>query len=340
MNHKKLTYAISLIVGALIFGFIFWYLGPESFGIFFKQAQPIYFIPYAIFIIGSMLAMAWKLQYILHVYKQKVPFFKVLKYTLACFAVSYVTPSARVGGEPLKTYMMHKDSGVPLKTGGAAVVIDKFVEFLGASVVAFIGFFLLFLVPGVSTKTKSILLILVIIGFLILFFVYYLTIKGKGPFTSLFKLLKFHRFKKFEKVNKLLKKIENRMKKFFTTYRKEFFISFLIYLLVVAFGFLEFYFLLLSMGVDASLLMIVLAHVVLGITNFIPVPAGLGFQEAGHSGLFGIMKQGGKMGFIFSLIIRVRNLIITGIGFIIIAHFGSHEAIKNYNKTKTIKKKV
>ncbi len=332
MKQKKVTTIVSWIVGIIIFAVILRFLGAGALSSIYEQAQPVYLIPYAIcaFLVVSFLAV--KLKYILKTYKHKIPFPSVLRYTVAGFAVSHVTPSARIGGEPLKTYMMHKEHNVPLKVGGSSVVIDKFTELLGALIVTVVGFFLLFLIPGVSTNTRFILFGIIIFVFFVLFFIYYWTINGKGPFTTLFNLLRFYKFKRFKKSLKLVKGIEERMKEFFTHHKKEFFISFSIYGVVVVFGLLEFYFLLLALGVKASLMELILAHVVLGISSFIPVPAGLGFQEAGHSGLFALLRKASGLGLVFSLIIRIRNLIVTGIGFIIITNFSSREIMKKYYK--------
>lgn len=332
MKQKRLTSIISLVIGIAIFGIIFWYLGPESLQVLFKQSNLIYLIPFAIFATLGICSLAFKLKYILKTHKYNLPFLKVLKYTVAGFAISYVTPTARIGGEPLKTYMMKKEYNVPLKIGGSSVVIDKFVELFAAAIVAIFGLFLLFLIPGVSTTIKFILFALIIFVLLLLFFIYYWTIKGKGPFTKLFNLLRFYKLKKFQKASKLIKEIEEKMAKFFIHHKKEFFISFLIYGFSILFGILEFKFLLLTLGIKASLMEIILAHMVLVIATFIPVPAGLGFQEAGHSGLFALLRNSGSLGLMFSLMVRLRFLIITGIGFIIITNFTSNEITKKYYK--------
>jgi len=233
MRRKRITSIISLIVGIIIFGIILWFIGPESLLLISKQAKPIYFIHYAILATLVMCGLSYKLKYILKTHKQNIPFLKSLKYTLAGFAVSYVTPSARLGGEPLKAYMMHKECKVPYKIGGSSVVIDKFVELSFAVIVAIVGLFLLFLIPGVSTSIKVILFSAILIATALLFFIYYWTIKGKGPFTRLFNLLRFYKFKRFKKASRLIKDVEERMEKFFNHHKKEFIISFLIYAVVI-----------------------------------------------------------------------------------------------------------
>ena len=61
-------------------------------------------------------------------------------------------------------------------------------------------------------------------------------------------------------------------------------------------GILEFKFLLLALGLNATIFEILLFQIMLGITNLIPVPAGLGFQEIGQSGLFKLFNKGAGAG--------------------------------------------
>lgn len=330
MKGKKLRNLISLIISILIFGFIIWYIGPQSFVDIYHQIKPIYLIPYTIFVFLSLSALTGKLQFILKRHKQKIPFFKVLKYTIAGFAVSYLTPTARVGGEPIKTYMMKKECDVPLKIGGSSVIIDKFIELLGSIIIAIIGLSMLFLIPGITLKIELIIMAGISFFLLILGYVYILTIKKKGPFTKILTFLRFYRFKKFKKYQEPIKDIEKRMEEFFKNDKKSFLTGLLFYLFVALFGVLEFKFLLLALGLNASVLEIILFQMMLGLTNLLPVPAGLGFQEIGESGLFKLLNKGAGAGLFFSLAIRIRNLLITGIGFIIITHFGSNEISKKY----------
>jgi uncharacterized membrane protein YbhN (UPF0104 family) len=94
---------------------------------------------------------------------------------------------------------------------------------------------------------------------------------------------------------------------------------------------LEFKFLFLSFGVNVSIVEIILTIVMMGIVNFIPVPAALGFLEAGQAGLYTLLKSSASIGLAFSLVIRLRNILVTVIGFSIISHFSGKQIIENTN---------
>lgn len=57
-----------------------------------------------------------------------LPFFSLLRYRIAAFAVSYFTPGPHFGGEPLQVYLVNKRHNVPVATAIAAVTLDKVLE--------------------------------------------------------------------------------------------------------------------------------------------------------------------------------------------------------------------
>jgi len=59
-----------------------------------------------------------------------VPYFTLMAYRLATFAVSYFTPGPHFGGEPLQVYLVSARQGVPVSVSVAAVVLDKVLEML------------------------------------------------------------------------------------------------------------------------------------------------------------------------------------------------------------------
>ena len=59
-----------------------------------------------------------------------LPYFTLMGYRLAAFAVSYFTPGPHFGGEPLQVYLVTARNGVPVANSLAAVVLDKTLEML------------------------------------------------------------------------------------------------------------------------------------------------------------------------------------------------------------------
>lgn len=338
-NRKRLSSVISLFIGVGVFVFMFWTLGPESLSEIQGQANLIYLLPAAGLAIFSVFLQAFKLKAIIKTHGYKVSFLNCLKYNIASFAISYATPSARVGGEPLKAFMLKKEQGVPYKSGASSATIDKFVDLLGIGILIVVGLVMILFFPEISNNVKWVLFGIAVFSFLLLFFIYYYTIKGKGPFTTLFNLLRFYKIKKFNKFKNFIKQMEKKMENFFSNHNRTFFLAFVLYLGFLTAQVFEFRFILISLGLDVGIFEGVLALLVFGVAGFLPTPGGLGFQEAGHSGLFALLRDSSGVGLVFSLIVRARFMIQAGIGFTIISQFSSSEAIKSFGSKKKAKKK-
>ena len=99
----------------------------------------IYMWLYIIFTLVSLLPLVWRWQAILKGYNEHVGFFKLLRMQLAGYAVSFFTPSSRIGGEPLKIYMLKKECDINYRTGTASIVLDKYMEYLGSLTFGLLG---------------------------------------------------------------------------------------------------------------------------------------------------------------------------------------------------------
>ncbi|MBS3076354.1 flippase-like domain-containing protein [Candidatus Pacearchaeota archaeon] len=331
---KKANLIISLIIGIIIFGAILAHLGPESIKLIYKNINPFYLVLFGIFTTSVLFFNTWRIQIILSAHGAKAPFWSLLKQHIAGFAVSYTTPSVRVGGEPLKAYMLKKENDIDYKTGSSAIIIDKFVEFLGSFVVGMIGLCLILFLPNVDKSLKLLLALFMLICFIVLVFVYYFSIKGKGPFTYFFNLLRFYKIKKLKNFSSIILEVEEKMGNFFIHHKKEFFWSSFIYFLFGIATYYEFKFLLMAFGVHASPTEIIMSIVVWGIINFVPVPAGLGFQEASQTGLFEILMGSGEIGLALTLLERVRSLFFVSLGFALISHFSGKTILKKFEEEK------
>lgn len=336
MAKSKLNTIISLTIGVAILLFFVWYVGPDAFRQIYYNLQPIYLIPYIIVTTLLFFTQAWRLGIVLKAYKKTVGFWTLMKQNIAGFALSYVTPAVRIGGEPLKVYMLKHESKVDFKTGTSAVIMDKFIEFTGTLIFGIIGLsFLMF--ADVPNFVRIILSLALLTGFLFLFFIYYWTIKkGPGPFTNLFQLLRFYRFPKFKNLETPITHVERKMERFFKYHKKEFLLGGFTYLIYGILCVFEAKYLLMVIGVSASITELMIIIVVWGTINFIPVPAAIGFHEATQTGLFAILKGAASQGFAFALLTRVRQIFFTAMGFAFASHFGGEQIRKKLAKQKKL----
>ncbi len=336
MKKRLINLIISIIIGLAVFIFFIYRTGPGAIKLLTENMNWIYF---ALFLITSTLAhslavLRWSS--IIKAYKKNIPFFRLFKQAMAGYAVSYVTPSARVGGEPVRAYMLKKESGMDLKTGTASIIIDRFVEFTGAIAFAILGIILLIYFPGIPISVKIILTIIISLGLTILSVFYYRTVTKAHSISSLLDFFNIHKIGTLKKFIKILKEIELKMKYFFIKNKKQFIISNLIeagYLIIII---IESKLILLTFGVNLPIAVIILALNIHGLVTFIPVPAGLGFLEAGEAGFFKIIGSTGTIGITYTLLMRLRDILFVSIGFASISHF-SGKQISNIIKTRSIK---
>lgn len=324
--------AISLLIGIIIFAVVLKYFGLESVKIIYHNINPFYLFLYALVTTSIFFINALRLKIILKAHREKVSLFRLFRQNIAGFSMAYITPAVNLGGEPVKAYMLKKECNINLRVGSSAIILDKFVEIIGTIFVGFIGLIILMTIPGVPMGVKYGLAGITFGGAAILYYFYHRTIKKKGSFSSLYNLLKFYKITKWKSLLKILEDVELKMHRFFIFHKKEFLISFLIYIVYFIVNIIEFKFLFLSFGVSLTISEIILTIVVLGLVNFIPIPAALGFFEASQSGLFKLLKDSAGTGLAFSLIVRLRNVIFTAIGFGIISQFSGEQIINKQEK--------
>ncbi|MCA9485252.1 MAG: flippase-like domain-containing protein, partial [Nanoarchaeota archaeon] len=163
LKKRKLNFAF-FILGIALFGLFLYKFGLDAFKIIKLQLNYKYFGMFLLAVVLSFIPYTMRFKAILEATHKDISFFRLFKHTVAAFAVSYVTPASRVGGEPVRIYMLKKECGVDYKTGTTAVVMDKFVEFLGTILYGVFGLFLLVSIPAVPNIAKIIFAILVGIG--------------------------------------------------------------------------------------------------------------------------------------------------------------------------------
>ena len=331
MKVNKVKISI-FIVGLVLFFYSLYIFGLDSFEILKTNFNATYLWLYIFVTVLATLPLVWRWEAILRGYGNKTPFWTLLKIQLAGYAVSYVTPSARIGGEPLRIYMLKKEAGVDYKTGTASVILDKYLEYAGALTFGLIGFILLFFVPDMPGIVRSVLIGLIVFCITVLSIIYYRLNKNLGFFYSLAKpILNKHRMKK---LSANLKDIDSKLSDFIRNHKKYFFYSYMFYVMSALMFLLEFKFLLLIFGVSSTSLDVILIVVVIGIVNLIPTPMGLGALEASQSGLFEILMGDGSIGLLLSLIHRARGMALSAVGFIIIMFFSGKGVLKKSQEVR------
>jgi len=334
MKKGLVNLVISIIIGLAIFIFFIYRTGPGAIKLITENINWIYFAIFIVTAILSHVLAVFRWSSVLKGYKKKVPFFSLFKQTMAGYAISYVTPVARAGGEPIRAYMLKRESGINIRTGIASIIIDKFIEFVGGIGFGVLGILLLIYFPGIPISIKLILTAIVALGLMILSVFYYRTITKIHSVSSIFDLFKIQKIVRLKKFIKMIREVEIKMNKFFVKNKKQFWISNIIeigYLIIIV---IESKLIFLSFGFDIPLAIIIIALNIHGLATFIPVPASLGFFEAGEAGFFKLIGSTGAVGLAYSLLMRLRDILFVSIGFASIAHFSGNQIKNALNKKK------
>lgn len=113
------------------------------------------FLVVAATVLLSMLTWALSWYALLRGAGLSVPWHRTVSPLLAGFAVSYLTPSMYIGGEPVRAHWVARDEGTPMARVMATVIVERILS--GFSVLAFasIGVVLILASPAVSLADKG-----------------------------------------------------------------------------------------------------------------------------------------------------------------------------------------
>ena len=179
-----------LIAGLIALILLVWHIGPER---IYEMAAQLGWTGLFVLLIPSTImyvveAYGWKIT--LGPSAKNIPFWRVLAIRTAGEAVNMTTPTAYVGGEPLKAYLLTKHH-VPIVEGLASVVIAKTTMTIAQVVFILLGIALAFWTFGASGSSgQTVAAALVSVGLLMLGTAALVFVQHKGLFSW---LLEFQR---------------------------------------------------------------------------------------------------------------------------------------------------
>lgn len=324
MKRNVLIY-ISTAVGIALFFLVFYLfnitrvfshmvrIGPVGVGIFLANVL-------LIILIGGF---SW--QIILRAYGHHLPFKDILIIKAIGFAISYLTPSMYIGGEPIRIYLMGKKCGVSMTRIGATVVVDKFLELGAGLFYIFLGSIYILIYYDLPPHIFIVVLVvnIILVTAATLFLVGFIC-KAK-PFSILANGLKKVRlFKKpIEAVMPTVVRLERDISSAFGKHGKSTLKAFSLNLvssgLVFIKPFIFFYFLHILFTLSQLALLFALTHLLLA---FQFTPGALGIFELGEVGIFSIIGIQSEKALAYSLMVRIADLGVVAIAGILGVHMG------------------
>lgn len=310
---KQLIFVGSLVVGVALFVYVLRYLQLDKIATYFRSfSLPLLALYLAVsFTIMLLLVLRWKL--ILKSQGHNISLLHLFSYTLSGFSVSYLTPTKKVGGEPLRAYLLHKHSRVPLHQGASSVFIDEVLEFIGDMFFALVGFIILATQFSISLRTQMLLLAILIFWLVVLIRFIYYSVHGKGTISPWIELFRADRIGFVNKIKQKIKKMETWNVKFFE-HGSDFYIATAISVSLWLLMFVEYKVALNLLGYNPSIKEIFLILSFVSIAYLMPVPAAIGVLEALQVWIFSLLGLDLTTAIALSFLIRARDLLWTAIG--------------------------
>jgi putative membrane protein len=164
--RSRLRTILAFAVGVGLLLMLLWHTGLDELGAYFDQIEwqsPLILIPYLAVTVTDAIAWRWSLS--AHV-RGIVPFWTLFFSRMAGEAVNSVTPTATLGGEPVKAHLLRAHD-VPLSDGLASIVVAKTALTIAQSMFTALGFVALLLLLDYAAVAGLlfVLMVLVVSGF-------------------------------------------------------------------------------------------------------------------------------------------------------------------------------
>ncbi len=315
-----------LLVGLLTLGLLVWHIGP---GNIYDAAARLGPVALFVILIPSIVmyaveAYGWKVT--LGPAAQAIPFWRLLAIRTAGEVVNMTTPTAYVGGEPLKAYLLKKHN-VPMVEGLASVVIAKTTMIIAEVLFILVGIALGFWILGANSSSgRFVATGLLSVGLLVIGMAGFVFVQRRGLFTWILETVRKLglRIRFLEAREDKIRSLDQTILNFYSHHQGAFYASTGLFFLGWMAEVLEVYVIVYYLGGPADPLSAVsigaLSVFIKGGTFFIP--GSLGAQDGGNLLLLKAFGYSDVTGITFALLRRFRELVWIGIGLLCLAKIG------------------
>ncbi len=315
MKNKILK--LSLFLGLLLFAFLVYRIGLRQIYHYIRYITLLKFFLLLIlnFIKWVLFTYTWKV--VINQYDGEISFLNLFAARMAGHSISYLTPSAYLGGEPVRAMMV---KGVDIRKSAASVIVDKTIHVYTMIIFIIIGIIIAIARIPLWRELKLVF-ITFLFGSVILAAIIFIK-QTQGFLMWIVRSLERFRIKiRFLARNKeKIKEIDSYVSDFYKKHKKAFLIVFVLNCLTAVFWVGEFYITLLFM--QTKELTIMNSYLVMTLGNLsilVPtIPASLGTYETANVVIFVLVGLGAAAGLTLTIIRRIIALIWTGIGLLVI----------------------
>lgn len=325
-----------LVFGLSVLSLLIWHVGPAN---IYEAAARLGPSTLAVILLPSFLmylveAYGWRV--VLGPTGRRVPFWRLLAIRMAGEVVNMTTPTAYLGGEPLKAYLL-KQYHVPVEEGGASVVIAKTTMTIAEVCYILLGIALGFIVLGVGNSAGyTVAAALVSVGVLVCSIGAFVLVQRRGLFASMLEMARALRLRVgfLESQQERLRSIDRTILHFYHYRQGAFYASIGVYFLGWMAESLEVFVILYYLDGPTTILSAfsigALAVFIKGGSFFIP--GSLGAQDGGNVLLLKAFGYSEVTGLTFALLRRFRELVWIGIGLLCLAMMGKRNSQQELNE--------
>jgi glycosyltransferase 2 family protein len=315
MKKRIILFFVFLCLGIALFTGTIIRTGPAA---IWANLSQLSFLNFLFFLFLSTLnfclyTLRWEI-ILRHIHEPhpQIPFWKLFLHRMSAFALSYLTPTAQTGGEPLRIMLLQEDN-VPAKTAASSVIIDKALEFAALFVFIGVGITLALIDGSLPGKTEFFFAVILVVIVSLIFWFYYSSVRDIGFFSSILRFTRLTRFSRIKTLEQKFVGIEKQMSSFYKKHLRVFLFLILISLIISAFLLLEHYLVARFLGVRLTFFQTFLCSTIPYIAYLVPIPGGLGLLESGHAAVFAMLGININA-FVLVFIIRMRDFIFVAIG--------------------------
>lgn len=313
------------IVGLAFLAGLIWHVGPDAIAHTIAQlgssALLVIFLP--MIAVYALEAWGWRLT--LGPLARRVGFGRLFAIRMAGETVNVTTPTAYIGGEPMKAYFL-KQYGVPMVDALASVITAKTTMTIAQVLFILVGMALAVWVLGsMNHYVMAMMLSLVLLGFGVGLFVMF---QRYGMVMGCVTVLERVgiRFAFLERRKAKLEALDRTIRAFYTQHARTFFLALGTFFLAWMTETLEVYAILYFLGGDVglatSISIAALTVFIKGGTFFIP--GSLGAQEGGYLLLLLAYGYPEVIGMTFALVRRLREIVWILVGLICLLWLKGH----------------
>jgi glycosyltransferase 2 family protein len=309
MRRTAVVLATNLMVGTAALAYLLQRFGTSALSLLVgRQPSALLLLAFATMVALTLTLDAWRWRLMLAALGERPRLLHLAALRAAGQSLSALLPSAKLGGEPLRMYLLAR-AGVPGGTTIASVAVDRTVE-LGANTAGACVFAMLLLRQGVPGLHGA--LVTLGLGALGLVAGVLLTVRrlrrGAGVVTAVVRRTRLDRLRFVRDRLDVLAEAEAGAARLAAT-SGLLTIAFGAALLSAASALVEFHLLLAAFHLPSTPTATVAAAFATGAAHALPVPAGMGVLEGATLWLFAALGHPPPVGLAVGLVARLREMV-------------------------------